>query len=34
MDCFMIKKGYDMDKLIKDYRIAENNHKFINPSYK
>ena len=31
MDCFVIKKGYDIDKLIKDYLIAENNHKFINP---
>ena len=31
MDCFLLKKGYDTNKLIKDYLIAESNHEFINP---
>jgi len=31
MDCFVIKKDYDIDKLIKDYLIAKNSHEFINP---
>jgi len=31
MDCFLLKKGYDTDKLIKDYLVAESSHEFINP---
>jgi aspartyl/asparaginyl beta-hydroxylase (cupin superfamily) len=31
MDCFLLKKGFDTEKLIKDYLIAEANHAFINP---
>jgi len=31
MDCFLLKRGYNTDSLIKDYLIAENNHEFINP---
>ena len=31
MDCILLKNGYDTDKLIQDYKIAEYYHKFINP---
>jgi len=30
-DCILLKNGYDIDKLINDYIIAESNHEFINP---
>ena len=31
MDCILLKKGYDIKKLIDNYLIAESNHQFINP---
>ena len=32
MDCILIKKNYNIDKLKKDILIATNDYKFINPN--
>jgi len=32
MDCILLKNGYNIEKLIEDYKIAESQHQFINPT--
>ena len=31
MDSILLKGGYDINKLVEDYKTAELNHGFINP---